>query len=183
MGFSIFIKSDYVDVEVCYPYEGWDDDYEGWKDDEREVGYRQFMQRCIDVNPTDEREKEELWDYFLDPSNDCGSTVATAVSGSYASIEVDDEEIENPFRDDEKYDIPDEEDLIPELIKSKFCFLKVWENSGGFYYEDFEDDTQFDIAKLTWEKGEFLYDGKEFDFTDGKGHSSSTRFYKDGVCV
>ena len=70
--------------------------------------------------------------------------------------------------------------LIPEIINSKFCFIKVWENSGGWIYEG---NGEFEITKLTWEKGKFLYDGIEFEFIDGNGSSSYTHFYKDGEVV
>lgn len=179
MAFTIFIKSDYVEISVFYPYQGWDEDYEGWRDDEDEVERREFMEKCIAVCPRNESEIEELWSEVEDPAKDYLSVEATAVGGSYASIEVDDELIDDLFKGDE-YDIPDPEVLIPEIIKSKFCFIKVWENSGGFQYEG---DGDFDLDKLTWEKGQFAYDGEEFDFTDGDGNSSYTRFYKDGVEV
>lgn len=86
----------------------------------------------------------------------------------------------NPFSDDGKYYLPDPEVLIPELINSKFCFVKVWENSGGWAYNG---NGEFDLAKLTWERGKFAYDGEEFEFTDGDGSSSYTCFYKDGELI
>jgi hypothetical protein len=180
MGFSISIKSSYIDIDAFYPYEGWDEDYEGWRDDDDEVELREFMEKCIAVCPRNENEIEELWDKVDDPAQDYLSCKATAVSGCNASIEVDDEEIENPFGDCERYDIPDPDLLIPEIIKSKFCFMKVWENSGGLIYRG---EGEFDLSKLTWVKGQFAYEGEEFDFTDGDGNSSYIRFYKDGVDV
>ena len=111
------------------------------------------------------------------PENDCLEGIAMAVSGCDASIEVDDDEIENPFRDYEKYEVPELEVLIPEIINSKFCCLKVWENSGEWTCEGEGD---FDLSKLSWEKGRFTYDGEEFDSLGGEGSSSYTHFYKDG---
>ena len=181
MSFSIFIKAPYIDVDAFYPYEGWDEDYEGWSDDEDAVALRSLIERCISVSPDDESEMEELGGVIDDPGEDYLSCEGTAVSGCDASIEVDDEEIENPFGDYEKYAVPELIELIPEIINSKFCFIKVWENSGGFAYEG---DGEFDLSKLDCVKGQFLYDGEEFNFTDGDGSSSYTCFYKDGeeVC-
>ena len=190
MGFSIFIKAPYIDVDAFYPYEGWDEDYEGWSDDEDAVALRSLIERCISVSPDDESEMEELWGVIDDPGEDYLSCEGTAVSGCDARIEIEEHpdgdfrpssvksrDIENPFSDYEKYPIPELIDLIPEIIKSKFCFIKVWENSGGFAYKG---DGEFDLSKLACVKGQFLYDGEEFNFTDGDGSSSYTCFYKDG---
>lgn len=189
MSFSIFIKAPYIDVDAFYPYEGWDEDYDGWRDDD-EVELREFMEKCIAVCPRNENEIEELWDKVDDPAQDYLSCVGTAVSGCDARIEIEEHpdgdfrpssmksrDIDNPFSDHEKYPIPELIDLIPEIIKSKFCFIKVWENSGGFAYKG---DGEFDLSKLDCVKGQFLYDGEEFNFTDGDGSSSYTCFYKDG---
>ena len=190
MTFSIFIQAPYIDIEAFYPYEGWDEEYEGWSEDEDAVAQRAFIERCIAVDPEDEEEMEELWDLIGDPGEDYLSGVETAVMGCDARIQVDEHpdgdfrltskkssDIENPFSDYEKYALPELEDLIPEVINSKFCFVKVWENSGGFLYES---DGEFDLSKLDCVKGKFLYDGKEFNFTDGDGSSSEYYFYKDG---
>ena len=129
-------------------------------------------------------------DVILEAEDEYLQTAATAVCGCEASIDIDERpdgdfrpssmksrSIENPFSDYEKYDVPELAELIPEIIKSKFCFIKVWENSGGFSYKS---DGEFDLSKLDCVKGQFLYDGEEFDFTDGDGSSSYTCFYKDG---
>ena len=151
------------------------------------------MERCIAVDPKDEEEMEELWEVIDDPGEGYLSGEETAVMGCDARIQVDEHpdgdfrpsskkssDIENPFSDYEKYGLPELEDLIPEIINSKFCFIKVWENSGGFLYES---DGEFDLSKLDCVKGKFLYGGEEFNFTDGDGSSSECHFYKDGVEV
>ncbi len=180
MSFSIFIKAPYVDIDAFYPYEGWDEDCEGWRDDEDEVALREFIEKCIAVDPENDNEVGELWDVVVDPAYDYLSCVCMTVSGCDASIEIDDEEIDNPFADYGKYELPELEALIPDIINSKFCFMKVWENAGAWIYRG---DGEFDLSKLTWEKGRFAYDGEEFDFTDGDGSSSYTCFYKDGKIV
>ena len=180
MSFSIFIKAPYIDVDAFYPYEGWDEDYEGWSRDEDEVALRKFIEKCIAVDPVNEEEIEALWDVVDDPPAGHLRSVGVAVSGCDASIEVDGSQIDNPFRDYEKYDVPELDALIPELIHLQFCFVKVWQNSGGLHYKG---NGKFDLSKLTWKKGRFAYDGEDFDFTDGDGSSSYTCFYKDGVEV
>ena len=180
MSFSIFIKSPYIEIDAFYPYEGWDEDCEERRDDEDRVALREFIEKCISVDPKNDNEVEELWDVVVDPAYEYLSGVGVAVSGCDASIEVDDNQIENPFGDYEKYEVPELDVLIPELINLKFCFVKVWENSGGWFYKG---DGEFDLSKLTWEKGRFAYAGEEFDFTGGDGSSSYTCFYKDGVEV
>jgi len=180
MSFSIFITAPYIDITAFYPYPGWDEDYEGWRDNEEDVALREFIEKCIAVDPANDIAVEELWDVMDDPAGAYLSCVGVAVSGCDASIKVDDEVIDNPFADYEKYYLPELEVLIPEIIKSKFCFVKVWENSGGLFYEG---EGEFDLAKLSWEKGRFAYDGEEIDFTDGDGSSSYTCFYKDGRIV
>jgi hypothetical protein len=180
MSFSIFITAPYIDITAFYPYPGWDEDYEGWRDNEEDVALREFIEKCIAVDPEKGNEVEDLWDVVVDPAYEYLSGVGVAVSGCDASIEVDDEEIDNPFADYGKYDVPELEVLIPEIINSKFCFVKIWENSGGWFYKG---NGEFDLSKLTWEKGRFAYDGEEIDFTDGDGSSSYTCFYKDGRIV
>ena len=171
MGFTIFIKSPYIVIDAFYPYEGWDD-----SDVEVDERY-EMIEKCIAVCPRNTTEIEELMDVMLEAEDEYLEGAATGVSGCDASIEVNDEEIENPFGDYEKYDVPELIELIPEIINSKFCFIKVWENSGGFAYEG---NGEFDLSKLACVKGQFLYDGEEFNFTDGDGSSSYTCFYKDG---
>ena len=180
MSFSIFITAPYIDITAFYPYEGWDKDYKGRRDNETADALRVFIEKCIAVDPANDIAVEELWDVVVDPAYEYLSGVGVAVSGCDASIEVDDEEIDNPFADYEKYEVPALDVLIPELINLKFCFVKVWENSGGWFYKG---DGEFDLSKLTWEKGRFAYEGDEFDFADGDGSSSYTCFYKDGVEV
>jgi len=116
-----------------------------------------------------------------DPGKEYLSGVGMAASGCDASIEVHDQEIDNPFSDYEKYDLPELEVLIPEIFNSKFCFVKAWENRGGWIYKG---NGEFDLAaELTWEKGKFVCDGEEFEFANGDGSSLYTYFYKDGKVV
>ena len=171
MSFSIFIQAPYIDVDAFYPYDGWNDN-----DVEVDERY-EMIEKCIAVCPRDTTEIEKLMDVMLEAEDEYLEGAATGVIGCDASIEVDDEEIENPFGDYEKYAVPELIELIPEIINSKFCFIKVWENSGGFAYKG---DGDFDLSKLDCVKGQFLYDGEEFNFTDGDGSSSYTCFYKDG---
>ena len=168
MGFSICIKSSYIDIDVFYPYDGWEDGDEESKN---------LYERCIDVCPRNENEVEELVEEIRDIVNEDSDPIVGAVSGCDASIEVDDEDIGNPFSDSEKYDLPEPEVLIPEVINSRFCYIKVWENDGEWIYES---EGKFDVSKLTWNKGEFLYDGNSFEFVGGEGSSSYGAFYKHG---
>ena len=46
-----------------------------------------------------------------------------------ATFVVNDEEIENPFSDYEKYEVPEPEDMFEQVTENKFCFVKAWENS------------------------------------------------------
>lgn len=184
MSFSIFIKAPYIDVDAFYPYDGWDDPDVGV--DER----YEMIEKCIAVCPRNTTEIEELMDVMLEAEDEYLESAAIGVIGCDASIDIDEHpdgdfrpsskqsrSIENPFSDYEKYGAPELIELIPEIINSKFCFIKVWENSGGYVYKG---DGEFDLSKLDCVKGRFLYDGKEFDFTDGDGSSSYTCFYKDG---
>ena len=177
MGFTIYVKSLYEEIHAFYDYKGWDEDFDGWQDDEDVVKRRQFIQRCIDADSDDEEEMEELWDTVTD--DDLLSGEGLVVLGCDSTFEVNDEQIENPFSDYEKYGQQPVIEVIPEIINnSKFCFVKVWENSGDWEYKG---DGDFDVNKLTCEKGELLYDGEEFEFIGGDGSSSYTEFYKNGV--
>jgi len=180
--FTILIRSPYIEIDAFYPYEGWNDDLEkaDRRDDEGNVTYRDLVERCMSVDLSDETDLEELIDIITDPGGDYLSGVEMAVSGCDASIKVDDDLIANPFSDYEKYEVPELDVLIPDLINLKFCFVKVWENSGEWFYKG---DGEFDLSKLTWVKGRFFYDGNEFDFIGGEGSSSYTCFYKDGEVV
>ena len=95
-----------------------------------------------------------------------------------ATLEVNDEEIENPFSDYEKYEVPEPEDMFTQVTENKFCFVKVWENSEEW---TFKGESDFDLSKLTYEKGKFLYAGEEFGSDGGDGNSSFTAFYRDGI--
>lgn len=184
MGFNIFIETEYIDVEAFYPAESWDQEWEemDWREDEAEVAYRALIERCISVDLSDKEELEGLMDVITDPAEGILRTVAVACSGCDAKIKVDDVEIQNPFNDCQSFGTPEPSTLIPDIVSLKFCALKVWENSGGLvYYSDCDDD--FDVSKLTWERGKFAYDGGEFEFTDGDGSSSYTYFYKDGEVI
>ncbi len=186
MAFTILIRSPYIDIEAFYPYEGWNEEWEDvdWRDDEDEVALRNLIERCISVDVSKDKDFEELleevMDTVTDPSKQYLTGVGVAACGGNASIEVDFKKIDNPFSNDGKYYLPDPEVLIPEIINSKFCFVKVWENSGGWVYNG---NGEFDLIKLTWERGKFAYDGEEFEFTDGDGSSSYTCFYKDGEVI
>ncbi len=78
--------------------------------------------------------------------------------------------------------MPEPTDLVQRIIDSEFCFMKVWENSGCLVYRS-DDDREFDVANLTWEKGRFFYQGDEFELTDATGSSSHCAFYIHGECV
>ena len=180
MSFTIYVKAPYEEIHAFYDYEGWDEVPEGWEADEDLIKRQQFIQRCIDADPEDEEEMEELWDAVTDTDDELVSGEGhPVVFGCDATIEVDDEEIENPFTDYEKYSGHPVIDVIPEVIKnSKFCFVKVWENSGEWQYKG---EGTFDLTKLTCKTGELLYDGEEFEFIGSDGSSSYLEFYKDGV--
>jgi hypothetical protein len=172
MGFSILIKTPYVDIDAFYPHEKWErHDSEDYKD---------LIRRCLAVDPGNEDELEKLIDIISDPGKDNLSNVAFALSGCDAVIEVNDVEIQNPFADHTKYEVPEPEELIPGIINSEFCYIKCWENSGGWTYKGNGD---YDASKLTWEKGRFLYEGNEFELLGGDGSSSYGRFYKEGIEV
>ena len=66
MSFTIYVRSLYEQIDVFYDYEGWDEDFDGWQDDEDVVNRRQFIQRCIDADPEDAEEMEELWETVTD---------------------------------------------------------------------------------------------------------------------
>ena len=74
--------------------------------------------------------------------------------------------------------MPEPEDMFEQVTENKFCFVKVWENSEEW---SFKGEGEFDLSKLTYEKGKFLYAGEEFDFDGGDGNSSFTAFYRDGI--
>ena len=188
MAFTILIQTDYIDIEAFYPFQGWNEEWEDedWRDDEDEVALRNLIERCISIDASKDKDLEELLEEVLDtvtdPSKQYLTGVCVAACGGNASIEVDNKRISNPFGDNEEYELPELEVLIPEIINSKFCFVKVWENTGGLVYHS-DGDCDFDLSKLSWVKGRFFYDGNEFEFTDGDGSSSYTCFYKDGKVV
>ena len=172
MGFSILIRTPYVDIDAFYPHEGW----ERHNSDD----YKHLIRRCFAADPGNEDEFEKLIETISDPGNDNLNNVAIALSGCDAVIEVNDVEIQNPFADHTKYEAPEPEELIPEIINSEFCYIKCWENGGEWTYES---NGNFDASKLTWEKGKFLYDDNKFEYVGGDGSSSYGRFYKEGVEV
>ena len=96
------------------------------------------------------------------------------------TFEVDDEEITNPLAEYEKYEMPEPEDIFPEIKESKFCFVKVWEDEAEW---TFEGEGDFEITKLTYGEGKILYAGEEFEFLGGYESSSYARFHRDGHLV
>ena len=184
MTFTLTIRTDYVDIEFFYPHSGWDEEYEGWKEDEDEVAFRELIEKCISVCPRNEDEIEQLMDEIYDFIHKGVSSPGRG-GGQYANGElevatggevrfIDDPFPGNGFDDDEI------EELYADKINSKFCFLKMWKNSGTFKYED---DGDFDENLLSFSDGHMTYDGNPFELVDGDGCDSETRFYKDGELV
>ena len=170
MSFTITFKGSTQHYDFFHPYEGWEED--------EDEDFKDLMQRCIEVCPRDSEQIIDLQQEIV------GADVAESDFGAYAmlpdsaTLEVNDEEIENPFSDYEKYEVPEPEDMFEQVTENKFCFVMVWENSEEW---SFKGEGEFDLSKLTYEKGKFLYAGEEFDNDGGDGSSSFTAFYRDGI--
>ena len=170
MSFTITFKGSTQHYDFFHPYEGWEED--------EDEDFKDLMQRCIEVCPRDSEQILDLQQEIV------AADVAESDFGAYAmlpdsaTLEVNDEEIENPFSDYEKYEVPEPEDMFEWVTENKFCFVKVWENSEEW---SFKGEGEFDLSKLTYEKGKFLYAGEEFDNDGGDGSSSFTAFYRDGI--
>ena len=181
MGFTLSIESGYVDIDFFYPFPGWDEEYEGWQDDEDEVLRRELMKRCISVCPENEDEIEQLVDAILDKLIGCLGGGHAQYANGKLEVEIEGEVrfIDDPFPG-QGFDDDDLEVLYAGKINSKFCFLKMWKNGGTFKYED---DGKFDENLLFFSDGLMTYDGNPFEFVDGDGYDSETRFYRDGEWV
>ena len=175
MGFTISIQVDYVDVDTFYPSEGW----EKYVTDEKD---KNFWDKCFNATEDDEELIEEI--------RDMAEQDFMMMDAASATIEVDDERIENPFTTEE-YELPspvsmlrrrlrreDKTFKMEEMQGKKFLYLKVWENGGEFRYEG---DGDFDLEKLTYNSfGCFEYDGNDFEFIGGDGSSSYEYFWSSG---
>ena len=183
MTFRITISTGVNEFDAFYQDEGWEDFCS--KDED----LKELYEKCCEVCP---RDTDAIWLLKqkieeLDIAEGYSGYVQDPIS---AKIEVDyhpdgdfrlssreSRSIENPFSDYEKHECPEPEDVLECIQTSKFCYLKVWENSGEWH---FDGDGECDISKLTYEKGKFLYDSKEFEFIGGDGSGSYIAFYRDG---
>ncbi|QNI92644.1 hypothetical protein SynBOUM118_02311 [Synechococcus sp. BOUM118] len=225
-GFTIFLRGEYEESNVLYPYEGWDEIPVNEKGISVEnfdnKVYRVFTQKVLDnLDNKDEFEKlEEMFqeceipeELQSDPDYDSrrpdyleGGKILSVIC-PYGTFEVS-------FKDKKKEDIElDWDDLFAEDVEQpsledqlskrlsptpEFCFVKVWENSGGWIYESDEDE-EFDQSKIHYVNGDLYYGDidklplleagelrpvekengyevyfelSEFEFTDGDGNSS-----------
>ena len=180
MGFTIEIQASYADVDVFYPYDGWE---ENVGDEDEKI----FWKKCFNA---EEAGVEEVLEEIIDRGMAEGEFLL--MDPSTATIEVNGDVIENLFADPEEYEMPDPVSVLRkrwkrdgkkiklgELQSEKFLYLKVWENGGGFRYEG---DGSFESEKLTYDNvmGCFQYDGNDFDMTDGEGSSSYEWFWSGG---
>ena len=233
-GFTIFFKGEYEESNVFYPFEGWDDKWweteEGMEEDFDNKVNRIFIQMVLD-NLDNEEEFDKLWEMFCegdipeqlqsDPDYDShrpdyleGANFSSVIC-PYGTFEVSfkdkkKEDIELEWDDlfAEDVDQPSlEEQLSQELSPTpEFCFVKVWENSGGWIYESDEDE-EFDQSKIHYVNGDLYYGDidklplleagelrpvekengyevyfelSEFEFTDGDGNSSRYEIFIRG---
>lgn len=182
MSFRISIKGHINHLDFFYPDLDWEETYAD--DDES----KELIEKCLDVCPRDidtilllmeQLEEREMgcWvpgAYIHNPQQEAFSVEENP--GSFRNCK--DLEVENPFDD---YELPEPEDIFDCVKNQKFCYIKVWENSELWYYDG---DGDFDISKLTYERGKFMYDGNEFESGGGDGSSSYTAFYRDGtICT
>ena len=171
MTFRITISGGVNHFDTFHQGEGWEEFCSNDED------LKELYEKCCEVCPRDVDTIDLLMEQIKEMD------IAEGFFGGYMqdpqpeTFEVDDEEIENPFADHEKYEMPEPEDVFSEVKESKFCFVNVWENSEEWF---FEGNGEFDISKLTYEVGKFLYDNKEFENNGGDGSSSYARFYRDG---
>lgn len=183
MAFRIDIRTQYIEIDVFHFSRFWDQDFQ---DDED----REFKDRCLTVSPVDAGSIEELVEVIKEKGfawSEC-----LAMFPNEAVIEVDGIRIENPFSDDQKWEMPSPEFLIRQSFRSSspgtklsvlqkdFLYFKVWENSGGFSCEGIGD---FSASNLAYEGGCFRYQDQSFDLMDGEGSSSYEVVYRDGTCV
>ena len=178
MSFTVEIHCDYYDIDVFYPYKGWE---EYCKDDEEKA----FWHRCLTADAGNQSAIESVIQEIRD--REMAEQETMMMEPEYARIAVDDEQIENPL---DFHKLPTARATITTRLREnqpgfrfsdcKFVYLKVWENSGDFSYEG---EGEFDEEKLTYENGCFLYDGEGFDLMGGDGSASYEEFYRDGRSV
>ena len=175
MSFTIEIHCDYFDIDIFYPYKGWE---ENCNDAEEKA----FWQRCLTADTDDESAIESVIQEIRD--REMAEQEAMMMEPEYARITVDGEEIENPL---DFHELPSAQKVVTRAVRAntprfrfrdcKFVYLKVWENSGDYSYEG---EGEYDEEKLTYENGCFRYDGEGFDLMGGDGNSSYEEFYRDG---
>ena len=102
--------------------------YEGWEDNEDE-DFKDLMQRCIEICPRDSENMIDLQQEIVAADVAESDFEAYAMLPDNATLEVNDEEIENPLSGYEKYEVPAPEDIFEQVTENKFCFVKAWENS------------------------------------------------------
>jgi hypothetical protein len=224
-GFTIFFKGEYEESNVFYPYEGWDEipvDETGIsvEDFDNKV-YRVFTQKVLN-NLDNKEEFEKLEDMFregeipeeLESDPEYDPHFSRLEGGSLSSVICPYGTFEVSFKDKKKEDIElDWDDLFAEDVDHpsledqlskelsptpEFCFVKVWENSGGWIFKS-DDDEEFDQSKIHYVNGQLYYGDidklpllesgelrpvvkengyesyfelSEFEFTDGDGNSS-----------
>ena len=183
-GFTIFLRGEYEESNVFYPYEGWDEipvDEKGISVEhfDNKVS-RVFTQMVLD-NLDNEEEFDKLWEMFCegdipeelesDPDYDSrrpdyyeGGSCLSVIC-PYGTFEVSfkdkkKEDIELEWDDlfAEDVDQPSLEDQLSKELSPtpEFCFVKVWENSGGWIFES-DDDEEFDQSKIHYVNGQVYY--------------------------
>ena len=185
MAFVITYKASYLDVDVFYPYEGWDDDCEVIEEEEDDAKMKEVIAQLMFME--DER---------IDSSYEAFHEVAETIEDGWwmsgcdiwwdsGCIKVEEAAIYGKilFEDDNHAfdeDMPELVDVIPTMINADFCIVKCCENSGQLRCEG---EGNFDINQIRYCKGKLFYGNEEFYFTDGDGMSSYVEVYKNGVMV
>ena len=182
-GFTIFLSGGYEESNVLYPYEGWDEIYvneEGIEvEDLQDKIDRIFIQMVLD-NLDNKEEFEKLEEMFrdgqipeelkddpeYDPHFSCleGGKILSVINPygtftvSFKDKKKEDIELEWDDLFAEDVDQPSLEDQLSQALPStpEFCFVKVWENTGGWIFKS-DDDEEFDQSKIHYVNGNLYY--------------------------
>lgn len=185
MALIITYRASYLDVDVFYPREGWDEEYEGLEDDESELRMRSAIALLMGTKVGRSDPSHDVLCEVIDMIEDSWFTPGCQVWWNYGRLRVE----KSGFNGEVLYEnnrhafdeeMPELVDIIPECINSDFCLVKAWENSGQLRCEV---DGDFDIDKMRYDKGMLYYGDEEFDLTDSDGISSYVQVYQNGIAV
>jgi len=185
MSFQINYKSGDCDIDVFYPYEGWNSNDPAYPADESDLKVRQLITNFIS-NKKNGKKFKALYEEFREDLNDLLLQGVEWFLESRGELEVEDQR-GNIIYTNRDYEFlnenPSTMQMIPNCIDKEFCLVKVWENKRCKVIYEHANNNEFNISLLKYLNGKLYYDGEEFENTGSEGMSSYWEIYIEGVMV